>query len=213
MLSLVVNNDTKKKLHQTCRTQCQLFDDITNSCSIKLNVDVDNPRAFYQCGHVLLKDDMPNAEFDFAMEEEWVIEDEDVFHELWGDRFNQESSQYPLRPDFPSKRSDAIWYVSPDQTFGCWIVNQSKHKFLSVPALGEVESGWSKHVYKSPFPLHDHHSSACLCSKIVWLVDEDGFGQYVLLMNGKISEISYPKPKDWKPKKKIIHNKGCSTLK
>jgi hypothetical protein len=61
----------------------------------------------------------------------------------------------------------------------------------------KAEFGWTKKVYKSPIPLHDHKSSLSLASKVVWVIDEDSYGQYALLVNGQITSFSSPKPLNW----------------
>lgn len=208
MLKLVVDNCKAASENLiTCRNSCELFDGITGSCSVKEKVNVDSSYEASCCGHFLNKDVMAtqqkcHTQFKFSLIEEendYLIDDE-IFHELIGNRFNKTESTYPLKPDVPSKSEDAKWYVSRCGTFGCWLINQYK-KPLSLPSkIDCAEKGWSKNVYKSPVPLHNHKTSLSLSSRIAWVIDEDGYGQYALLVNGRISTISSPKPINWKRK-------------
>lgn len=203
LLRLVVDNRTKVNNDKliTCRNSCELFDDITNSCSIKQNVKVDSPHEAMRCGHFIPRLSQKSGDFRFKLigyEEDFIVDDDDIFHELIGQSFNEETSTYPLQPDFPSKNPNAVWYVSPDQKYGCWIVNEYK-KPLEIPTSIETAvKGWANKVYKSPVPLHNHKTSLSLASKIAWYIDKDGYGQYVLLVNGKISTLSFPKPPNWR---------------
>jgi hypothetical protein len=209
MLKLVVDNN--RRLSQmntiTCRNSCELFDSITESCSIKEKVNVDSPYEASRCGHFMIKGSMSietknNIEFKFSLIEEdnneYIVDDEEIFHELIGNKFDKSRSTYPSQPDFPSKREDAFWYVSPCGTYGCWIINHFKSPLSFTASIERVEKGWSKKVYRSPIPLHDHKTSLALASKIAWAIDEEGYGQYNLLVNGTISTISSPKPVNWK---------------
>lgn len=200
MIRLVVNNTHVNKDYLTCRNSCELFDEITTKCAIKDNVNVDDRMEVLRCGHFIDKSEINTKGFRFSLIEDegnFDFDDENLFHEFLGEKFKREDSMYPLQPDFPSKRNDAIWYVSPKKDFGCWIINKSKRKLVSLPKDDELEYGWGKNVYKSPIPFHDHKASLSLASKMAWYIDEEGFGQYVLLTNGQISQISKPKPKNW----------------
>lgn len=199
---------TLKNNSTTCRNSCELFDGITESCSIKEKVNVDIAFEASRCGHFLQKapetfplKKTPSFKFSLIEEEDdYLIDDEEIFHELIGSKFDKRESTYPLQPDFPSKREDASWYVSPSGTYGCWIIN-NYIKPLPLPVdIDQAEKGWSKKVYRSPIPLHDHKTSISLASKIAWVIDEEGYGQFSLLVNGKISTISVPKPSNWKRK-------------
>lgn len=212
MLKLIVNNTTKWDKEKsemdpiTCRTSCELFDPITETCGIQENVNVDSPFETARCQNYLPNKNaahvQPTVQFRWNLigeEEDFIIDDDELFHELVGMKKNNlESSRYPLKPDIPAKRDDAFWYVAPDQTFGCWIINDYK-KPLPIPASKDsAEKGWSQRVYRSPIPLHDHKTPITLASKIAWYIDEEGYGQYVLLINGKISSLSSPKPANWR---------------
>ncbi|MGN7299469.1 hypothetical protein [Ferdinandcohnia sp. SAFN-114] len=210
-LKLVVNNDDKKeKTFPTCRHNCELFDSVTGQCGINDDINPDDPFVAARCGEMIYKDPSddsvyvpPHQENSYTKftliedEFEWEYEDESIFYELKGDKFNRVDSTYPLQPDYPSNRDDAVWYVSPDKEWGCWIINKSKQRFMAI-SNNEAKPGWTKNVYKSPYPLHNHKSSLTLASRMAWYVDEDGYGQYVILANGNVSMISSLKPENWR---------------
>ncbi|MDC3424389.1 hypothetical protein NC797_07695 [Aquibacillus sp. 3ASR75-11] len=209
-LQLVVDNTLNKKERTapTCRLNCELFDPVTKECGINHEINPDDPLLAARCGDMIYKDEdddsvyLPEAdeqsEIEYTLTEEEVdFEDEMMFMEFNGDKFNAVQSTYPEQPDYPASRDDAIWYISPCGAYGCWIVNKSQKRFMAV-TNDKVKSGWSKNVYKSPYPLHNHNTALSLASRMAWYVDEEGYGQYVILANGKISMISSPKPLDWK---------------
>lgn len=210
-LQLVVNNPTvqNEKNYITCRSNCELFDPITNECGVHDIKEPDNPKIAARCGELILKEHSVESEdnpwekplnFDL-FDEDFTDEEEadNIFMEFKGE-IVPEDSVYPIQPDVPAKREDAIWYVDPDKKFGCWVVNKSPQKFIAIDNFAIVQQGWTDRVYKSPYPLHDHGSSLSLSSRMVWYVDEEGYGQYALLCAGKISIISHPKPSKWKSK-------------
>jgi len=206
-LQLVVDNTHSDKNNhrntkvKTCR-DCIFYDQITELCGVFNNVNLDDPRTAKRCMEFSEWNQEDNdddvtyelIEDEFSLE----FEDDDFLFEIMGDKFSEENSKYPLEPDLPSNREDAIWYIAPDQAFGCWIINHSKKKFAVIDPNKEVKKGWSTKVYKSPYPLHNHNSSVPLRSRMAWFVDEDGWGQYVLLVNGKIDMLNEPRPKNWK---------------
>ena len=208
-LQLVINNSkiNKRKNPITCRANCELFDSITNECGVHDIHDPDNPKIASRCGDIIFKEKNEDQditpwerplEYEFYNEEfENGDEMDEVFNEFKGEAISTEHSTYPLQPDVPAKRDDALWYVAPNEEFGCWIVNKSPQKFLSVSDISKAKQGWNEKVYKSPYPLHDHNSSLPLSSRMVWYVDSEGYGQYALLCAGKISMISHPRPSNW----------------
>ncbi|PGT83270.1 hypothetical protein [Bacillus sp. AFS040349] len=210
-LQLVVNNKNKNKKQDmpTCRKNCELFDPITEQCGVNYKINPDDPLLTARCGEMIYKDEnddsvyIPNADnrsikYTLIEDEfECELEDESMFLEFHGDKFNPITSTYPMKPDYQVNRDDAIWYVSPSGDWGCWIINKSKKRFFTIPSSSEVIKGWTKNVYMSPYPLHDHNSSLSLASRMAWFVDADGYGQYVLIANGKISMIASPKPVNW----------------
>ncbi|MEG6533730.1 hypothetical protein NSQ82_20565 [Caldifermentibacillus hisashii] len=202
MLKLIVDN-TKKRDIITCRNSCELFDPITESCGIKENVNVDSQYETARCQNFLNKSIVSQSKNTIRWnligeEEDFIIDDDELFHELIGKKKDMSQSLYPLKPDFSSKREDAYWYVSPDGNFGCWVINDYKKPFKIPSSIDKAEKGWSYRVYKSPIPLHDHKTPISLASKVAWYIDEEGYGQYVLLICGKISAISSPKPSNWR---------------
>jgi hypothetical protein len=205
-LKVVVDNTVEPKINntsdnemKTCRSHCFYFDSRTEKCGIFKNIEADDPKTVLRCQKFSDWQEEEQEEVYELIEDDFTVEfdDENFLFELMGDKFSQEKSKYPLKPDFNSNRDDAIWYVSPDQSFGCWVINKSKKRFVAVNPRADVETGWMKKIYKSPFPLHDHESSSPLKSRMAWYVDEQGYGQYVLLINGKIEMLSAPKPSNW----------------
>ena len=207
MLSLVIDNtkNTKATESITCRNSCDLFDENTESCSINQNVDMDSSNEVARCGFFLSKESMKTSNknhmnFKFSLIEEeanYLLDDPEVFYQFVGKNVFKEEYTYPKEPDFSSLREDAKWFISPCGTYGCWIISLC-NKPMSFPASREkAVVGWSKKVYKSPIPLHDHKTSISLASKMCWVIDEEGYGQYALLTNGTISSLASPKPIDW----------------
>lgn len=208
MLRLVVDNSQINYNNlTTCRNSCDLFDEKTGQCSINKGLDVDSAYEVARCGFFIYRESMElkkenkpvHQRFSLIEEDaDYLLNDEEIFHQLIGKSVLKEKYTYPVEPDFSSFRDDARWFISQCGTYGCWVVNLYK-KPLSIPKSKEIaEKGWSSKVYKSPIPLHDHKSSLSIASKMAWVIDEDGFGQYALLVNGKISSISSPKPINWK---------------
>ncbi|KZE67954.1 hypothetical protein AWM68_17430 [Fictibacillus phosphorivorans] len=208
MLKLIVDNDQNQNnpFAVTCRNSCDLFDGITGVCSIHQNVNVDSEYEAARCGNFLSREfkELSTNEhipFKFSLIEEeadYLLDDEEIFHELTGSSVYKKEYTYPNQPDFSAHRDDASWFISPCGTFACWIVNQYNKPQRVPKSMEDAVKGWSKKVYKSPIPLHDHKSSLSIASKMAWVIDEDGYGQYALLVNGRISSISSPKPKNWK---------------
>ena len=209
LLKLIVNNkisnqeNVDEKL--TCRNSCEYFDEITESCSIKANVNVDSTYEVLRCtqffGKITSDENYEGPKAFRLQEDVSSAEDEEsdsMFKELLGQKEILDVSNYPLEPDFPSRRTDASWFVAPCGNYGCWVINKSSCKFSVVKNMEEVVKGWHESVYKSPIPLHDHKSSLGLASRIAWVVDEDGYGQYALLINGNVSDVRYPRPHNWK---------------
>lgn len=192
-------NEDIQKL-KTCRTHCFYFDGQSGKCGIFDEINLDDPKTVHRCQRFSDWREEDTEEVFELIEDGFSVEfeDEDFLFELSGDKYSHENSTYPLKPDFPSNREDAIWYISPDKSFACWVINKSKKRFVTVNSNKSVEMGWSKKIYNSPYPLHDHEASSSLKSRMAWYVDEQGWGQYVLLVNGEITMISEPRPQNWK---------------
>ncbi|QAS54862.1 hypothetical protein [Halobacillus litoralis] len=209
MLKLIVDNTHLEDEYTapTCRANCELFDPITEECGVKHNINPDDPLLASRCGDMIYKDEEDTSVYlpstpDF--EGEALIEDgfeedleEEMFLTLNGETFDELQSKYPVEPDYPSKREDATWFISNDKSFGCWLINKSKKRFMVIENEKYPEKGWSRNIYKSPYPLHDHKAALEIASKMAWYVDEEGYGQYVLLCNGKVSMLSATKPINW----------------
>lgn len=208
MLKLVVDNDrtNQKNPPVTCRNSCDLFDEITGMCSINQVINVDSVYEAARCGFFIYRESMsltkqtqPSKRFSLTEDDaDYLLDDEEIFHQLIGRSVYKEEYRYPQEPDFSAFRDDAQWFVSPCGTYGCWIINNYKKPFIIPKNKEMAEKGWSNKVYKSPFPLHDHKSALPIASKMAWVIDGEGYGQYCLLVNGKISSISSPKPANWK---------------
>lgn len=208
-LKLVVNKPSAGTILPTCRKNCELFDKLTGECGVNNKGNFDDPLFAARCGTMIYYEEKDksvfipgsrnnNAKIKYTLLEdefECEIRDEEAFLDIQGDRFEAIRSSYPQAPDYPSRRKDAIWFVSSCGLWGCWIVNKSTKKLMTVSS--SIKTGWAENVYKSPFPLHDHKASLSLASKMAWYVDEEGYGQYVLLGNGEVQMISSPKPKEW----------------
>ena len=187
---------------RTC-TQCLLYDTTTKACGVFDGVDTTHLKTAINCNSFLENDQSEeHASYfqvsnertlnDFEMTELGDTEEEDesispqFLFELRGYKA-PEDSKYPLHPDIPQSREDAMWYVAPNGHFGCWIINHYAKKFMvaqdTKPAMARV--------YKSLIPLHDHEAKESLRSQMAWYVNEDGIGQYVLLnQKGKIVYLS-----------------------
>lgn len=187
---------------RTCN-KCLLYDNTTQACGIFDGVDTTQAKTAINCNSFFNEDETIDSSDYLAMTDELTLhdfeytilgdteeEDEKVtpqfLFELRGYQA-PEDSKYPLQPDIPQPRNDAMWYVSPDQTFGCWIINQYTKKFM----IADVQPAIISRVYKSLIPLHDHEAKESLQSQMAWYVNEDGIGQYVLLnQKGKIVYLS-----------------------
>jgi hypothetical protein len=194
MVRLVWNSLIKMK--KTCRNSCELYDWISEGCSIKRGVNIDDPNTLRSCNLFLCREYMRNLATQQEPIYEWKLEGD---NQIVGDNYkNEENSLYPLQPDRPLQRADAVWFTSPCKSYGCWIINKSKKKLVVISIhTNAPEQGWSENVYKSPYPLHNHNSPLAAASRIGY-VDEEGFGQYVMLINGEIATFTSKKPENWK---------------
>ncbi|MEC1716486.1 BCNT domain-containing protein [Schinkia azotoformans] len=182
--------------------KCILYDGVTQACGIFDGVDTTKAKTAINCNTFL---EEGNDEYienfyigneltlnDFEMT---VLGDTEEDDERLSPQFLFELrgyqvpgySNYPIHPDLPQPREDAMWYVSPYQSFGCWVINHYRKKFMvardNISAIGRI--------YKSLVPLHDHEAKESLRSQMAWYVDEEGIGQYVLLnRKGKIAYLS-----------------------
>ncbi len=206
MLKLVVDNTNENNVNgsqdKTCRSHCLNFDASTNECGFFKDINLDDPKTTERCQKYFEweKDlDVEEEEIFELIDDEFSVEFEssDFPFEIMGDKFEKGQSEYPFAPDFDCGHEDGIWFVAEDESFGCWIINHSKKRFLDVNSHVAAKEGWSEKIYKSPYPLHNHNASAPLCSRMAWYVEQDGYGQYVLVINGKIQMLTEKKPKSW----------------
>lgn len=208
MLKLVIDNTKQKRCYKTCRNNCELFNETFQLCPILKDVDYDNPLITKRC------QDFREKAFSNEMDQNAADIIDELFDLLEGDGTEEEehfvfsvqgeklvdNPNYPFAPHLPFhlKIPDLYWYVSPCKTFGCWIWNESKRKCMNVYSnVEQVEKGWAKGVYRSPVPLHDHKSSKQLISRVCWYIDEDGWGQYGIIIGNKIGYLVNPKPHTW----------------
>jgi hypothetical protein len=197
MFKLVVDNTkANSKKTPTCKETCSLYDPVMQQCGVFKDVDVQSPATYARCQVKIPHNSLrPNPTFDKELEEHILNSPYPEWYESAGDLDKDlAESTYPLRPsNAQGQRNDAVWYFDPEGKYGCWIINQSKSRFSTIDKKGP-KMGWGETVYKSPIPLHDHHAPLPLCSKMCWYVDEQGYGQYVLMDKGIIKMISQPKP-------------------
>lgn len=159
----------------TCKTHCLFFDEKTNKC------------AYYN-------QEVPNDPFhtmscdEFVAEDEWKEFSDEL---LLNEQEKKTTSSYPYVPLEDSGREDAIWFVSPDQKFGCWIIYLSENKrLMSVDTIQKDVKTIRSGKYHSPYPLHDHGYGPEVASQVAWVVDQEGQGQYAWLLAGDILFIN-----------------------
>ena len=152
MLKLVVDNtvtetepepktDSAFSNFFTCK-DCVYYLSKSDSCSLQLAADSNNPLIPYECGN---------------FEETYEIGTEDPLNSHIHQRLREEKAQmlaenYPAQPSIDPIHKDAMWYGTID--FGCWIVNDSKKRFTLAEQVPFNNNCPEK--YASPFPLHDH---------------------------------------------------------
>jgi hypothetical protein len=179
LLKLIIDNT---KL--TCRLHCQLFDEITEKCSIKQEIEMDNPKSLNECEYFLVKEKKHQEPTQLKNINHGLLK----FHENWK---NQESeSFYPFYPDETANREDALWFVSPCKEYGCWVINHSNNRLMAVNPFKNNGKAEKERIYKSPYPLHNHQAPLSLASNMAWYVKGDGYGKYVLLKDGEIVHLS-----------------------
>lgn len=188
MLRLITNkHNTNYSNLPTCRTNCSLYDPITDECGIWKNINVSNPKFYLSCNQ-----NLPITSEDFMIDdlnEEYIMDDdsEALFTEIeLQGKTGTDKLKYPYIPDIESNRDDAVWFVSHDKSFGCWIVNHYKKKLYD---LNRVHKPKKQKRYYSPIPLHDHKTSKHLASHMCWYINPEGIGEYRFLANGKLLKI------------------------
>ncbi|WP_121616819.1 hypothetical protein [Virgibacillus halodenitrificans] len=213
MLKIVVDNtNIKEKVttgEKTCRKNCVLFNEETTSCPIFKGLDYDNPKIVKRClefndieevEKVYNELDYQNSAVTLIEDNSSVDTDMDFLFDLTGNRKSLSESNYPIKPDIPfnEKMEGLFWYTAPDQSFGCWVKNNCEEPFGIIPSsIDEVKQGWANNIYCSPVPLHDHKASESLKTRMCWLVDKEGWGQYTVIIANDIKFITFPKPNKW----------------
>lgn len=115
-------------------------------------------------------------------------EEQDIFN-LIGRNLPHEDHNYPFEPNH--NYADVIegleWYISPDKSFGCWIKNNAKGPVL----IKSYEAGFvpKDRKYRSYYPLHNHQASESLLNRMVWNINEKGFGEYRIIVANEIRLI------------------------
>lgn len=184
MLKLVVDNtvtepepktDSAFSNFFTCK-DCVYYLSKSDSCSLQLAADSNNPHIPYECGN---------------FEETYEIGTEDPLNSHIHQRLREDTAQmlaenYPAQPSIDPIHKDAMWYGTID--YGCWIVNDSKKRFTLAEQVPFNNNCPEK--YASPFPLHDHGAKKGIRHYMCWYVNEKGIGEYHLLIGGVIMKIA-----------------------
>jgi hypothetical protein len=185
MLQLVVNNE---KAYLTCK-DCQYYDQFEGACGIYQNVADSDPFTVTRCSYFRSRQ-LPAVKKKVYKPERQT--EKPVYYSYQGQQQLISHSTYPHKPDRILEREDAYWFVSPDQQYGCWIINHFEQRFMVLKP--DIEEGWSEGIYKSINPLHDHQAPLMIASSMAWFVDEQGYGQYVMLNDqGEIIMLTAPK--------------------
>lgn len=175
---------------KNCRTACAFFIEKENACPYYAYIDADDPSFVHPCL------EYTEATRDYSFLEEHVMGSDDFSFQIQGDS-SLALSLYPYSSDLPLRQQvdGLVWYTSPGNLFGAWVLQEAMRPMAMKQT--SVKQGWAKYVYQSPIPLHDHVASATLCSRICWYIDDDGYGQYTLIVGGQIKMISHPRPENW----------------
>lgn len=192
MLTLVVNNEQKiekaetvnTELFDTCRNTCTQFNKELEICSLNLTTDFDNPFTHHMCDYFTEDTNVSSNMFFNDIED---TDDEEVdllditIRALAEDNDTDLSNgKYPIEPGIEPLYNSATWYTSENNTYGCWIVNDYKRKFLLADQMSEQHS---------LTPTRPHNASKRLAPHICWYINTEGQGQYCLLIGGLLSEI------------------------
>lgn len=103
---------------------------------------------------------------------------------------------YPYLPPAAPPRKDAIWYVGGEHKhFGVWLLNQSDNPVEKV----DGHFGWNPLVRKSVAPPIEpvNISDVSKRKNIAWIVNENGYGQYGIIMDNGYLWVPAPKPEAW----------------
>ncbi|CAG7651514.1 hypothetical protein ACFQI7_28135 [Paenibacillus allorhizosphaerae] len=103
---------------------------------------------------------------------------------------------YPMLPPSLAPIKDAVWYVGGDHKhFGVWLLNQSNKPVTKV----DGHFGWNPLVRKSVAPPFEpvNISDTAQRKRIAWIVDENGYGQYGMIMENGYVWVPAPRPQHW----------------
>lgn len=173
-IQLVRKNEKVSSEIPTCQTSCALFDDITGKCGIYDNEVPSDPLYTASCSH-------------FISDTEWRDYSNEVMKEKSDTLLYLDERSFIIQ-------KDAVWYNSPDGSFDCWILSLNKEKRFMIVDGDIGEQGWHEEVYRSPYPLHNHDFESEEATRVVWLIDEDGYGQYAYIYDNELI-LSHPKIK------------------
>lgn len=203
MLKLIASNSEATHHIKTCSTSCILFNTKDQCCPIFKSINYEDPNVVKCCLEYI---DIKSTEEQYDNFSKNQLEDDkpaslDFVLDLTFDKKGTEIFNYPFEPeiDFSISMPDIYWYVEPNGLYGCWIKKHPNQRLAATPLSKELaEKGWVDTIYRSPIPLHDHAASPSLKTRMCWLVDADGWGQYTLIIANKIKYITYPKPPYYK---------------
>lgn len=186
MLQLVVNNAFIAK---TCASHCKLYDKASHACAIWKNIDGEDAKYFDSC-----KDRVPYVSSKGSCNDESITSTSmiDSFSGLEYQSENQTLAKdlgYPVTPDYTPSFEHLNWYVSPEQSFGCWLYYENQRSRLILIESMQENSEINSRQYASPIPLHDHKTSAHLASNIVWYVQSNGVGNYRFIVDDEIFNL------------------------
>lgn len=215
MLKLVhKRKETKKEeiqFKKTCKKSCTLYNDKLQTCPMFKGLDYNDPNIVKRCLEFTdreetesLYNEEDNISILSLIEEQTEEGDLGFQFEVSGRNRMNSDDLYPLQPNGVRHNPEHFyWFVSPDQTYGCWIKKQNNNTVYSIPSNREsAQKGWADNIYKSPIPLHDHKASESLQSRMCWFVDNEGWGQYTVIIANDISFLTFPKPPNWEDKKR-----------
>lgn len=176
--------------NKTCRNHCTFYNDEEESCIFFKGLDYDDPSIANQCMEFTDYHEISKL---YQEEQEDTYEEDDSLLENDLVALIERTDESPLYPNQPNHNYAAVidgleWYVAPDKSFGCWINNQAKrpipvYSYYQHPPIKEEK-------YRSLYPLHNHHAPDNLVSRMVWNIDENGYGQYSLIIGDQIFNIN-----------------------
>jgi hypothetical protein len=103
---------------------------------------------------------------------------------------------YPFVAPCTAPREDMVWYVNPDmQHYGVWVLNHSKQPI----EVNQGHFGWNPFVRKTSAPPHEplNVAEARNRTMLTWIVDENGYGQYGMVLAGGYEWVPSPRPEGW----------------